>query len=299
MFEPIGDSITLVHGKNGGRFPYSHSFVIEDGSGSAVLLDTGCGPEALAQVRRRFTIKTIINSHGHPDHSTGNGLFGGSVRIYMPEEGIDSGGNIHALSERFAEPGELAEYWREWVLKTMDFRDRRPDESYREGDQFTFGSVTLIALHTPGHTVDHYCLWEPRQRILFSFDYDLTPFGPWYGHRESNIADFKKSLNRLKGLDIRVLAPGHREIITERIHEGIDHYLAVFDRREKKIAGLLEGGPKTLPELVDAAPIYGSFPYAAPLLRYWEGKMIEKHLEEMIESGLVGRDGGIRYALAR
>ena len=40
--------------------------------------------------------------------------------------------------------------------------------------------------------------------------------------------------------------------------------------------------PKTIVELVENAPIYGAFPYAELLLRYWEGEMIKKHLNELI-----------------
>ncbi len=40
---------------------------------------------------------------------------------------------------------------------------------------------------------------------------------------------------------------------------------------------------KTIEKLVEDAPIYGAFPYAKPLLRCWERRMIEKHLEELIK----------------
>jgi glyoxylase-like metal-dependent hydrolase (beta-lactamase superfamily II) len=296
MFEKIADSITLVHGKLEGRFPYSHSIVIEGADGAA-LLDTGCGAEKIEAVKQAFPIRTVINSHGHPDHSAGNGRFDGSVVVHMPEEGIDTGGNVRALADRLAEPGELAAYWRQWVITTMGFIDRRPDKAYREGSEFVFGSVRLVALATPGHTADHYCLWEPDKKILFSFDYDLTPFGPWYGHRESDIGAFKRSIKRLMDLDIRVLVSGHREVITEGIHEGFSRYLAVFDKRENKIAALLEKGARTIAEMVEAAPVYGSYPYAEPLLRYWEGQMIEKHLADLVEKGAVSRGPDGAYAL--
>jgi glyoxylase-like metal-dependent hydrolase (beta-lactamase superfamily II) len=296
MLEPIADSITLARGKLNGRFPYSHSVVIQDGAAGAVLLDTGCGAEAIEEIKRTYKIHAVINSHGHPDHSSGNGAFDASVTVHMPAEGFDSGGNIRALADRLAEPGELASYWRDFVQKTMGFVDRRPDAAYREGDEFVFGDVRLVALHTPGHTIDHYCFWEPDRKILFSFDYDLTPFGPWYGHRESDIASFKASLGRLMELDIRLLVSGHRDVMTEGINEGFIRYLGVFDAREEKIAALLGATPRSLADLVEAAPIYGSFPYAEPLLRYWEGMMIEKHLAGMVGSGRVtlGDDGRYR-----
>ncbi len=298
MFEKIDDSITLVHGKLNGRFPFSNSVIITDGEGSAALLDTGCGPEAIEEIKKAYPVRTVINSHGHPDHSASNGRFDGSVRVHMPEEGIDTGGNIRALADRLAEPGELAAYWHDWVKKTMDFIDRRPDAAYREGSEFVFGKVRLVALSTPGHTADHYCLWEPDKKILFSFDYDLTPFGPWYGHRESDIGAFKRSIHRLMELDIRILVSGHRDVITEGITEGFTRYLGVFDRREKAVAALLMAGPKTMEEMKQAAPIYGSYPYAEPLLRYWEGQMIQKHLDEMIAAGSVIREEDGRYRTA-
>jgi glyoxylase-like metal-dependent hydrolase (beta-lactamase superfamily II) len=295
MFEPIADSITLARGKLNGRFPYSHSIVIQDGPNGAVLLDTGCGADVIEEIKHAYPIRTVINSHGHPDHSAGNGRFDDSVLINMPAEGFDTGGNIRALADRLAEPGELAAYWKDWVEKTMGFIDRRPDAAYREGSEFVFTDVRLVALHTPGHTADHYCLWEPDRKILFSFDYDLTPFGPWYGHRESDIEAFKRSIGRLMDLDIRVLVSGHRNVMTEGIAEGFRRYLAVFDRREDTIAALLESGPRSRADLVEAAPIYGSFPYAEPLLRYWEGMMIEKHLTGMIGSGRIICGGDGRY----
>jgi glyoxylase-like metal-dependent hydrolase (beta-lactamase superfamily II) len=297
MLEKIADSITLVRGNLNGRFPYSHSVVIE-GPDGATLLDTGCGAKELEEARRAFPIRAVINSHGHPDHSAGNGRFDGSVVIHMPAEGIDTGGNIQALADRLAEPGELAAYWRDWVIKTMGFENRRPDRAYHEGSEFTFGDVRLVALHTPGHTADHYCLWEPDRRILFSFDYDLTPFGPWYGHRESDIGQFKRSIARLMELDIAILVSGHRGVITGGVREGLARFLAVFGTREATIAGLLEKGPMTLAEMEDAAPIYGSYPYAEPLLRYWEGQMIEKHLTELVEKGEVSRGPDGVYEIA-
>ncbi len=297
MFTRIADSIILAHGRLKGRFPYSHSVVIEGGADGNVLLDTGCGAEAVHEITRTYPVRRIINSHGHPDHSAGNGMFDDSVVIHMPREGFDTGGDVRALADRLAEPGELAAYWRDWVIKTMDFIDRRPDAAYREGTEFIAGDVRLVALHTPGHTADHYCLWEEQQKILFSFDYDLTPFGPWYGHQESDIGDLVRSVERLMRLDVKILVPSHREPITGGIAEGFSRYLAVIDLREDRIAGLLEARPKTAAGLVDDAPIYGSFPYAEPLLRYWEGMMIQKHLDRMEKDRRVVRRQDGRYTV--
>jgi hypothetical protein len=65
--------------------------------------------------------------------------------------------------------------------------------------------------------IDHYCFYEPSAKVLFSSDYDLSAFGPWYGHRESNIDSFKDSVELLKKLDIAVSAPSHGAIVTKDI----------------------------------------------------------------------------------
>jgi glyoxylase-like metal-dependent hydrolase (beta-lactamase superfamily II) len=286
--ERIGDSIFLVRGKSGGRFPYSNSILITVDNRECTLIDTGCGVETLTQIKKKATISQVINSHTHPDHSAGNWVFKDATKsIYVPEEGFETSGNIIALSERLAEPGWLAEYWRGFVSKILNFKDCRPTDSYNSETVFELGEVTLLPIHTPGHTIDHYCFYEPYRKIVFSFDYDLTSFGPWYGHRESSISAFKKSIEKLERLDIEFLVSGHGNIITSDIKKRLHDFGSKIDERNEKIMNMLPAGGKTIDELVDEAPIYGKYPYAEPLLRYWEGNMIKKHLEELVDEGKV------------
>jgi glyoxylase-like metal-dependent hydrolase (beta-lactamase superfamily II) len=292
MLEKISSGLLLVHGKNEGRFPYSHSVIIKDRNEESVLLDTGCGIEILQELKKRFRFSSIINSHTHPDHTAGNWLFENEVRaIYVPQEGFNTSGNMIALSERLAEPGPLAKYWKEFVAKTMGFRDCRPTDIYGSKSSFDFAEVSLQPIHTPGHTMDHYCFYEPNLKILFSFDYDLTSFGPWYGHRESSIEEFKKSIADLKELDVNVWVSGHKGIITKDIKKQLDEFNSKFNARDEKIITLLKNECRTINQLVEEAPIYGKFTYAEPLLRYWEKNMIGKHLEQLINQGRVIRLG--------
>ena len=297
MLTPISDPIYLVQGKNKGRFPYSHSILIRTGSSGDVLIDTGCGIEVLKQLKQETDIRIVINSHTHPDHSAGNAVFSGNgSSLFVPTESIDTAGDITALSLRLTEPGELARYWRDFVSETLGFADYTPTDTYDESILFSFDDVTLRPIYTPGHTVDHYCLYEPDRKILFSFDYDLTGFGPWYGHRESSITEFIASIDRLLELDIDCLVSGHKGIITDGIIEGLSAYARVFDERDERILSHIQDGACSLDELVDRSPIYGGFPYAEPLLRYWEGRMIELHLERLIAAGRVVRGGDGRLA---
>ncbi|MFX0122363.1 MAG: MBL fold metallo-hydrolase [Candidatus Hodarchaeota archaeon] len=281
----ITDKIHLVKGKNNGKFPFSHSILIFNNSKETILIDTGCGIENLQTLNEKFRIYWVINSHTHPDHSAGNWIFKNKAEsIEVPQQGFNTSGNILALSNRFTEPGEIAKYWRDHVPQIMGMRNCRPTQSFDEKSEFDFGDVKLLPIYTPGHTIDHYCFYEPNDQILFSFDIDMTSFGPWYGHRESNIPQFKESIMKLKELKIKILVSSHKGIITQNIYKQLDGFYRKFDQRTTKIHTLLQKGVINLDQLVENKPIYGEFPYAEPLLRYWEEQMIEKHLKEIKQS---------------
>jgi glyoxylase-like metal-dependent hydrolase (beta-lactamase superfamily II) len=161
----------------------------------------------------------------------------------------------------------------------MQFRDFVPTRAYSESTVFQIGEITLQPVYTPGHTHDHYCLYEPAQKIMFLFDIDLASFGPWYGHRESSLSEFKQSIEKIKGFDIETAVSSHKGIIRENISERIEEFAGKFEERKTRILGLWE---KThdIKKIVDAAPVYGSYPYGEILLRFWEEEMIIKHLEE-------------------
>ncbi len=279
--EEVTDQIFLVRGETNGRFPHAHSFLII--ADETVLIDTGCGITLLHELNREFDISYIINSHTHPDHSAGNWIFH-NCRIFVPQEAFSTSGDIDALSQRFV--GDvLAPIWQQFARTEMGFQNCRPTHSYNNETIFRIGDLDLVTIHTPGHTQDHYCFYHKPKRILFSFDYDLTSF-PWYGHNESSLEEFRQSIQYLKSLPSNVILSSHRDIITREIQSEWNNYIQRLDERNQRILDLLTS-PKTIAELVDAAPIYRKFPYQEPLLRYWEGIMIQQHLKELENNGQV------------
>ncbi len=287
LLHQISENVFLVQGKNQGRFPYSNSVLILTTSQEAVLIDTGCGIEILQKLATQYNITTIINSHTHPDHSAGNWFFQDQVKsIIVPKEGFSTSGDIVALSKRFTEPGYLSEYWQSLVSGAfMNFKNCPPSKSYDKSTKFQFDDLSLLPIHTPGHTIDHYCLYEPNQKILFAFDYDLTAFGPWYGHRESNLSDVRSSLRKLSNLSIHTLVSSHRGLLTDNIDARFKRYFQKIDERAERIKQLIRNGDNSIQKLVKKAPIYREYPYAEPLLRYWEEQMIRKHLDEFQAAG--------------
>lgn len=276
--QEVTDNITLIKGENKGRFPFSHSILIEDDV--TALIDTGCGIENLKQVP---SIDVVVNSHSHPDHTAGNWVFSG-IPLQVPREEIDYNSNIRKLSERYA--GEnLAATWRDFVSHVMNFQNAQPTETFSNKDVLDFGSTHLEAVHTPGHTLGHYCFFEKSEKILFSFDIDFTRFGPWYGHEESDINQFKASIEKVKALKPDVVVSSHKGIIDD-IDEGFEQFTQIFQERDQRILNFLDR-ERTLEEIVDKALIYRDFSFHPALLRYWEENMVEKHLKSLMDAGLV------------
>ncbi len=283
QLEAVTDQVFLVHGENEGRFPRAHSFLIA--AEETVLIDTGCGISRLRELKQEFEIDYIINSHTHPDHSAGNWVFH-DLRIFVPQESFSTSGNLVGLSKRFV-GNVLAPIWRQFAQTQMEFQNCRPTHSFNENSAFQFSDLTLTPIYTPGHTSDHYCFYDEKNRILFSFDYDLTQF-PWYGHQESSLTEFRQSITRLKKLPSKKIVTSHRGIISSKIKSEWKQYSQHLDERNQRILNLLES-PKTLDQLVEAKPIYRKFPYQEPLLRYWEQIMIKLHLAELQDTGKISQ----------
>jgi glyoxylase-like metal-dependent hydrolase (beta-lactamase superfamily II) len=282
----ICDHLSIVYGSNQGRFPFSHSFVVLDRI--CALIDTGSGHDTLKEISRSFKLDMVINSHAHPDHTAGNWIFDG-IPVLAPIQGAETHGRLEPLSHRFFPDEALAARWRAWIAPTMGFRDHPPTDFFDDGHVFDFGSLRLRAVHTPGHTSDHYCFFEPDQRILLSFDLDLTPFGPWYGNHESSLIELRNSLDLVRQLDAQVVASSHLDPVTTDVESAFKDYVSVLDERESRLLELMDSDTDR-EALVEAAPIYGRHPYEPELLRWFEGRMIDLHLSDLQQRGLISSD---------
>jgi glyoxylase-like metal-dependent hydrolase (beta-lactamase superfamily II) len=295
MIEEIIEGLYLVHGANKGRFPWSHSILAV--GDSVVLFDTGCGVEAIEEVKKDYSIDLVVNSHTHPDHFSGNHHLR-DHELWVPEMFASILPDLQSMSRRLAGGGEPAKEWLRLVREVLGHEPVTPTGTFWDGDVIDLGALRFRAVHTPGHTADHFCFLEERSRILLTFDIDLTPFGPWYGHVECDLDQFCDSLHRVLELAPSMVVSSHRRPIVEDIAEEVAAYDAVFVRRNERILGMLESGPATPEELAALSPIYGVPENDFALARYFETRMVEKHLELLERTGLAARGEDGRYTLA-
>jgi glyoxylase-like metal-dependent hydrolase (beta-lactamase superfamily II) len=184
-------------------------YVMEDDRGVAVVdpgLPTKESWNALTQ--RLSTIgvplkrvHSVIVTHSHPDH------YGGAARLRA-----ESGADIitHRLFRTFYDPTEPPDVDAEelslmmrspfdappWGGPAMDvpwnrklrlkigrtfprlMRVPTPSVRLAESDRMKFARRDWVAVHTPGHTHDHLCLFDPETGTLLSGDHVLPSITP-------------------------------------------------------------------------------------------------------------------------
>lgn len=291
----ITETIHIIQGRNRSRSPFANAVLILDKT--IALLDSGCGLDIIERICSVVPIDIVINSHSHPDHTAGNQLIhelSGS-EIIVPFESRDTIGDTNKLATRLI-GAELAGLWINTSLAFTGYRDFSPSSSFDDGYEFSFGKTRLMALHTPGHIGDHYCLWEAKQKILIGFDIDLSPWGPWYGNPESDITAFRQSLAKIMTLPIQTYIPSHAKPVKGRyVNKRLSAYQAVLDTRELNILSMVPSDTwVSLSELVNSSPIYG-FDYNKSqnkIMRYDEINMVQKHLNQLFEKEkIIAQDG--------
>jgi len=285
----IASKLFFIPGENDGRYPFSNSLFI-DGE-SKVLIDTGVGPKLAAELAKEKKIDLVLISHGHEDHTAGNYLFK-DAKICCHKLDAPPVRSVEKLKELYGLPpgAELEKFLDLYLRDFFGLKDSSVDLEFRNGHVFDLGSIKLNVIHTPGHSAGHCCFFVPSERLVFLGDIDLSTFGPWYGCIDSDVDQFIKSIENIKGLDFEIAISSHKPITygRETIKKKLDVYLNKIFEREKKLIDFLSE-ERTIQEIVPRAFIYKEFSEPKVIYEHFEKIMIEKHLERLVRKNLVTR----------
>jgi glyoxylase-like metal-dependent hydrolase (beta-lactamase superfamily II) len=126
-----------------------------------------------------------------------------------------------------------------------------------EGDWLELSGCRWQVYHTPGHSADLICMYQPDTRVLLSSDHLLkhissnplieAPARPGES-RPAPLLDYLREMARIAELDILIAYPGHGEAITE-IPALVEARLRFHQQRADKLLAMFEGQPRTLYEL--------------------------------------------------
>jgi glyoxylase-like metal-dependent hydrolase (beta-lactamase superfamily II) len=214
---------------------------------------------------------------------------------------IDPGPKIDAhLEEVAATAGRVAD-----VLVTHDHPDHAPAaatfaasagaplrafrldgaEHLHDGQVLRAGDVSLTAVHTPGHTSDHMVFFEPSVGALFSGDAVVGRGTTFIDPPEGDVAQYLRSLERMRGLGARTIYPGHGPVVFDAPGK-LEEYVRHRAEREEQVLAVLAGGPATIAAMVER--IYAEYP---PDVRPLAARSVLAHLLKLEGEGRVLRTG--------
>ena len=281
-------NITLIEGRNGGRYPFCNTLLIE--GAARVLVDPGCGRRKIQPVQEQGKVDVIINTHFHLDHVSYNYLFP-EAAIYAHRGDIRGFSSVDGYLEAGVQmPHEARVRWASIIKERFHFLGWIPTRFVEDGEELLFGETQIRVIHTPGHTPGHICLHFPDAELLYLGDLDLTPFGPWYGDNFSDIDDTILSVKKIKQIKAKWYVTSHEGPLYEDIQEPADVYIRIIEKREQRVLENIKH-PATLDELSKRWIIYRKPRPNEILYLPGERAMIKKHLERLMRNGKATMEG--------
>ena len=214
------------------------------------------------------------------------------VPLFISEEDAPQISDVELFLDGYGiENTEQRLAWREIVTSQFHFRPRIPAGFLGEGRQNRSDKLTIDIVASPGHTPGHLCFFFREPGVLFLGDYDLTPFGPWYGDRDSSIQDTIASIQRLKSIPAKTWLTCHEAGIFEEDPGDLwDQYLAVIDYRQNRLLDFLSE-PRTMADIIDQWIVYGRPREPREFFTLAEGMIMQKHLDLLISGLMVVKEG--------
>jgi glyoxylase-like metal-dependent hydrolase (beta-lactamase superfamily II) len=235
------------------------------GADPAIVIDPGPDdqPAHLDEVvRSAGRVGAVLVTHDHPDHAPSAIAFAASV-----------GAPVYAFRLAGA-------------------------EHVRDGQTIRAGSVSVIAIHTPGHTSDHVAFLAPDAGSLFTGDAVVGRGTSFIDPPDGDLAQYLRSLARMRELEPRTIYPGHGPVVLRAVAR-LDEYVAHRGEREEQILAAMAAEARSIDEIV--ATIYADHPADVHALaaRSVLAHLLKLEAEGRVEHAGAGDDARYRPATPR
>lgn len=192
-----------------------------------LLIDTGftrCQEDFLKVCDELQDLHTVINTHYHEDH-TGNNFWITQKYGIVPL--------AHPRTTSYTKsPSKWIKPYRRFVWGTPPAW-----EMAQVGSEVRTEHYRFLILHTPGHSDDHICLYEPSEGWLFSGDLFLDE-EVRYTREDEDIHALLDSLRRVAGLELHKMFCSFSGVIEkpkEAIQKKMDFYENIREGVEKGV----------------------------------------------------------------
>jgi glyoxylase-like metal-dependent hydrolase (beta-lactamase superfamily II) len=167
----------------------------------------------------------------------------------------------------------------------------KPDFVLESGQRVDLGSIALRAIHTPGHASNHLCYLLEETKMLFTGDHVMQGSTVVINPPDGDMRAYLRSLEKLLGEDIAIIAPGHGYLIGAP-HKEVRRLIAHRLGRENKVVhALAKLGEASLDELLPV--VYDDVPAR---IHHVAARSLTAHLEKLAADGAVRASDG-RFTL--
>jgi glyoxylase-like metal-dependent hydrolase (beta-lactamase superfamily II) len=263
---------------NPGPFTCTGTCLYVVGTGDVAIIDPGPempdSAERLLALLPNERIRHIVITHTHRDHSP-------AARALKALTGAPIIGCGPHRAARELELGERN------PLDASADREHNPDQILKDGDEISGNGYRLVAVETPGHTMNHLAFSWPEKKTLFSGDHVMAWSTSIVAPPDGSMAAYMASLEKLRGRKETVYWPGHGGPVREpeRFLRGIIGHRRM---REMSILEHLRSGPQTIPTLVELM-----YQGLQPALKGAAALSVFAHLEDLVGQGRVAAESGL------
>ncbi|MCE9622415.1 MAG: MBL fold metallo-hydrolase [Actinomycetia bacterium] len=287
----LGPCVTVLFGKDQGKYPDGNSVLVRGSSGS-LLIDPSQTVHAASPA---LHVDQVLLTHAHEDHAAGLSAVQSSA-ISVHQRDLAALQSVAGLMALYGLPSDRIPAMTDFVTERFHYLGWPNATGFEDGATWDLGGAVVRAIAAPGHTGGH-CLLSIEQAngptVVVTGDIDLSSFGPYYGDAGSSLEEFEATLRMLPTVAADHYVTFHHKGVVDD-HDEFVAAVAAFSeaiaRREAALLGLLEP-PRTLEQLVEIGIVYrpGTRP---PLFGdSVEKRSIQQHLDRLLADDAIASDG--------
>ena len=208
------------------------------GSKATLVVDPGMGVrsgEVVLREARKISKNAelyIVNTHFHPEHTTGEAAFPASAKVVravaqqqdVDEMGLKWVGNFSSRSPVIAD-----------VLTGID-GFRVPSELFEKEKTLDLGGVRVRVMRLgPGHTRGDTVVFVEGDRVLFSGDLAMKQLFPAFATPQSRSRSWLASLDQLSALKPRTVIGAHYPVTDASVIDEYRDYLKALQARVAEV----------------------------------------------------------------
>ncbi|MDY6856834.1 MAG: MBL fold metallo-hydrolase [Thermodesulfobacteriota bacterium] len=216
-------------------------------------------------------IKKIIITHGHADHF-------GLASIIQRASNADVMAHKREVS-RIEDPLNSLDFRLNWVLEFLKSYGSPPSileeikksfsdgvkfsksvkitKPLEHGDKLDLKKFDIEIIHSPGHTIGMICLYDRKNKLLFSGDHIIEHITPvpflqpndnGSNERFESLSHYLNSLKMIRELDVDYVLPAHGSTFTD-LKNWIDDVFKFHEIRKTDMAKIIADGEKSAYEV--------------------------------------------------